>query len=135
ARMAEKPLPPAVMPPPRQPSPDQHPAHRAPPTLSDQPHHQRTERGEARRRETRPEHPQQAGQRRRYSLQLKHRRSQSSARRIRNRRCFFTPTPTSRSRPDPTQPNQQNSESRVSPRLSDSLRLAGGSRSRRRGAS
>jgi hypothetical protein len=65
---------PVVRPHPRQPSPQQHPHHGAPPLLHDQARDQRGERAEGRRGETRPHHLQHREQRRQYGQIRKHRR-------------------------------------------------------------
>src|SRR4051794_36426818 len=64
---------PRVMPDPFQASTEQHPAHRAPPGLGDQPHHQTAERGEGWDGETGPEDHQHISQRTRYRAIRKHR--------------------------------------------------------------
>src|SRR3954465_13074772 len=58
---------------PFQASTEQHPAHRAPPGLGDQPHHQTAERGEGWDGETGPEDHQHISQRTRYRAIRKHR--------------------------------------------------------------
>src|SRR4051812_31866739 len=73
AGRGEEPMRPRVMPDPFQASTEQHPAHRAPPGLGDQPHHQTAERGEGWDGETGPEDHQHISQRTRYRAIRKHR--------------------------------------------------------------
>src|SRR3954467_5046380 len=73
AGRGEEPMRPRVMPDPFQASTEQHPAHRAPPGLGDQPHHQTAERGEGWDGETGPEDHQHISQRTRHRAIRKHR--------------------------------------------------------------
>jgi hypothetical protein len=72
---SDQPVRPGVMPHSLQPDTQQHPTHRAPSSLRDQPDDHRVERGERGRGETGPEDRQQAGQRTRYGAVGKHRRT------------------------------------------------------------